>query len=177
MNIVYLTNQFPPNIWGGLGIYVNFLTEQISENNKLWVYTTNSGCLDFFEDKGNVKIYRPIRPFLRGFLQRKKSSGHYTLASNVIKAVDLLLNNLDCFFLLKENLPNDRYDVIVVHDFMHSLTGLLCKFFLKIPIIFHVHAMEYTIAQEGYIRWPINVMRRFFESMLAKNAQSIIVGT
>jgi glycogen synthase len=177
VNIVYLTNQFPPNVWGGMGIYVNFLAEQIgNQNNRLWVYTTNSGRLPDYEERGPLVIHRPIRFWLRRLLRNRQSNGAYTLLQNLVKVVDLLFNNVDCFLLLRSNLKRDRYDLIVVHDSMHSLAGLLCRLFLDVPIVFHVHFVEYTMTRQGRKKDPLGVIR-LLERVLAREAENVIVGT
>lgn len=176
MTIVYLTNQFPPNIWGGMGIFVHFLTDQLGRNNRLRVYTTNPGGLAATEEHGNVKIFRPGRAFLQPFMRRKKSNGHYTWFANLVKIVDLLFNNIDAFLLLRKHVRSERPDLIVVHDFMHSLAGLLCKLFLDVPIVFHVHFVEFTMTPSGRLKDPLGIIR-FFESTLARVARNVIVGT
>jgi glycogen synthase len=176
MNIVYLTNQFPPNIWGGMGLATNFLTTHLSKEHRISVYTTNSGSLPFYEEKYNLKIYRPIRFLIRRLLQKKKANGHYTVYHNLVKIIDLFFNNLDSFSLIRKNYKKHEYQIVVVHDFMHSLAGLLCKLVLKIPIVFHVHFIEYTMTKWGKKKDPLKIIR-FFEKSLAHHSSRIIVAT
>ncbi len=176
MNIVCLTNQYPPNTWGGMGIVVDFFARRLSKEHRIFVYTTNSGVLPAFEKDGNLTIYRPIRRFLRKMLQRKKTNGSYTFFHKCIKVIDLFFNNLDCYFLIRGNYREDQYQLVVVHDFMHSLAGLLCQITLGLPVVFHVHFVEFTMTKWGRSQDPFRIIK-FFEKKLADYSKFIVVAT
>jgi glycogen synthase len=176
VKIVYLTNQLPPNIWGGMGIVVDFLSKKIAEKHDVSIYTTNNGFLPKFEQIDNIKIYRPVNFIINRLMQRKKSKGYYSLFSNVIKILDLFLNNLYCFALIAKNSKIENYQVIVVHDFMHGITGILCKIFLKLPIVFHVHFIELTMTPSGKKKDPFKIIKTI-EKKMADLSGRIIVAT
>lgn len=176
MNIVCLTNQYPPNTWGGMGIVVDFFARRLSKEHRIFVYTTNSGVLPAFEKDNNLTIYRPIRHILRKMLQHKKTSGSYTFFHKCIKIVDLFFNNLDCYSLIRRNYREDQYQLVVVHDFMHSLAGLLCQITLGLPVVFHVHFIEFTMTEWGRSQDPLRIIK-FFEKKLADHSRFIVVAT
>ncbi|MGQ9469757.1 MAG: glycosyltransferase family 4 protein [Nitrososphaerales archaeon] len=44
---------------------------------------------------------------------------------------------------------NHRYDLICIHDWLSSVSGLIVKNELKIPMVFHVHSTERGRSKSG----------------------------
>jgi len=139
MRIAYLSIEFPPRIFGGLGVYVDEISrEMISLGEKISVFTLGDGKLKRYQDVNGVEVFRmypvPIRDGLDIFLSAQTLSWGEGLRF----FEDLIsLNQLSAASIME----NGPFDLCVAHDWLGLLGGMAVKR-EGIPLIYHVHGLE-----------------------------------
>ena len=73
MRIAYMSIEFPPRIFGGLGVYVDEISrEMVSQGERISVFTLGDSKLERHQDMNGVEVFRevpvPIRDGLEIFL-------------------------------------------------------------------------------------------------------------
>ncbi len=139
MRIAYLSIEFPPRIFGGLGVYVDEISrELVSLGERISVFTLGDGKLERYQEMNGVEVFRmypvPIRDGLDVFLSAQTLSWGEGLRF----LEDLISLNQLCAASIMENGP---FHLCVAHDWL----GLLGAMAIKregIPMIFHVHGLE-----------------------------------
>ncbi len=139
MRIAYLSIEFPPRIFGGLGVYVDEISrEMVSLGEKISVFTLGDGKLKRYQDVNGVEVFRmypvPIRDGLDIFLSAQTLSWGEGLRF----FEDLIsLNQLSAASIME----NGPFDLCVAHDWLGLLGGMAVKR-EGIPMIYHVHGLE-----------------------------------
>ncbi len=139
MRIAYLSIEFPPRIFGGLGVYADEISREIvSQGEKVSVFTLGDGKLERYQDMNGVEVFRmhpiPIRDGLEVFLSAQTLSWGEGLRF----LEDLLsLNQLSAASIME----NGPFDLCVSHDWLGLLGGMAVKK-EGIPMIYHVHGLE-----------------------------------
>ncbi len=144
MRIAYFVWEYPPLIVGGLGTYASQMVPQLELlGNTIDVFTINDGSLNRCEKKGNIQIHRPI--LLRGAETLKKISceelkkwGDNGELFNKIFSY----NYLSASKFISELSKKEKYDLVVVNDWLSAISGLLIKENMDMPVVFHVHSTE-----------------------------------
>ena len=139
MRIAYLSIEFPPRIFGGLGVYVDEISrEMVSLGENISVFTLGDGKLDRYQDMNGVDVFRmypvPIRDGLEIFLSPETLSW----GEGLVFFQDLLSLNQLSAADIKENGP---FDLCVAHDWLGLLGGMAIKR-EGVPMIYHVHGLE-----------------------------------
>ncbi|MFF4618600.1 glycosyltransferase family 4 protein [Nonomuraea jabiensis] len=169
MRIACVVNQFPPNITAGLGRYAELITPYLARGHELTVYTPNDGRLPVDEVVDGVRVHRPRGSLLGGRrLNRTRRSEFLLLALNVV------VSNWRYFLRLRRR--RERPDLVAVHDSTNFLSGLLCHYVLRLPVVFHVHTTEYGVAPQRSISDPLKVFAAL-ERWLARVARRVVVAT
>ncbi|MGC9310332.1 MAG: glycosyltransferase family 4 protein [Candidatus Aenigmatarchaeota archaeon] len=145
MRIAYFVWEYPPRIVGGLGIYASQMVPQLLNlGNEIDVFTINDGKLETREDMGKtLRIHRPMTVegslALRQFVcEELRGWGSQLSFFNQI----LSYNHLSAAKFINELAKNQKYDLVVVNDWLSAISGLIIKENLDIPIVFHVHSTE-----------------------------------
>ncbi|MCX6674617.1 MAG: glycosyltransferase family 4 protein [Methanothrix sp.] len=139
MRIAYISIEFPPRIFGGLGVYVDEISrELVSLGEKISVFTLGDGKLKRYQDMRRVEVFRmyplPIRDGLEIFLSPETLSW----GEGLHFLEDLLsLNQLSAASIME----NGPFDLCVAHDWLGLLGGMAVKK-EGIPMIYHVHGLE-----------------------------------
>lgn len=146
MKIIYFVYEFPPKIFGGLGTYAFEMSEKISKlDKKITVITTNwENQLPEYERRENIEIFRPkfvdISPALFLYVNEELSGWGEWLSyfGKIIsynqEGANFIYNNV------KEKKEN--YDIVVSHDWLGIIGGVILKRVLNIPLVFHIHSTE-----------------------------------
>ena len=79
MRIAYLSLEFPPRIFGGLGVYVDEISrEMVSLGERISVFTLGDSKLERHQEMNGVEVFRrypvPIRDGLEIFLSTQTLS-------------------------------------------------------------------------------------------------------
>jgi glycogen synthase len=139
MRVAYLTTEFPPRIYGGLGVYVDCISrELVALEQSVSVFVPGDADLSCHEMAGGVEVFRetpvPMRDGLVPFFSEQ------TLAWG--PGLDLLLDLLSYNQLAASRLLQEGpFDLCVAHDWL-GLPGALSVKQNGTPVIYHVHGLE-----------------------------------
>lgn len=139
MKIAYLSLEYPPRIFGGLGVYVDEISREMAFlGERISVFTLAEGKLERHQDMNGVEVFRevpvPIRDGLEIFLSKETLSWGEGLAF----LQDLLsLNQLSAASIIE----NGPFDLCVAHDWLSLLGGMAVKR-EGVAMIYHVHGLE-----------------------------------
>jgi len=174
MNIAFFVWEFHPRLVGGLGTYAIEITKKFEElGHEVTVFTLNDGTLPTRETWNGIEIHRPliidssdIFPFLVTEDLRK-------WGQNIKLFSDIFTYNL----LSASKFVNDlikkqgrKFDVVAVHDWLSSISGLLIKKDLKkMPIALHLHSVEEQRSLGGG-----SAVVKHLERTMAERANQII---
>jgi glycogen(starch) synthase len=147
MRIGFFAWEYPPKIVGGLGTYSEYITREFIElGHDVAVFTLNPGNLKTREIIKGVEVHRPLIAdasnifpmFVVDDLRRWGTNIRFfndTFIYNVLSATKFI-NGL----IGKESY---NFDVVCVHDWLSSISGIIVKNETKIPVVFHVHSTEF----------------------------------
>ncbi|MEM2026614.1 MAG: glycosyltransferase family 4 protein [Candidatus Bathyarchaeia archaeon] len=156
MEIVFFVYEFPPYIVGGLGTYAEYLTrELVKMGHDVTVFAMHTKDAPTRDIYSGVEVHRPIVEnmnislllpmFIPEEIQRWTESGKKFFG-------DIFLYNI----LSASKLVNDlvrmerrKVDLIVSHDWLGSIGGILASRGLNKPLIFHVHSTEQGRTGDG----------------------------
>ena len=147
LNIIHLSWEYPPAIWGGLGTFATEITKkQVKLGNDVTVFALNNkNKLKISEKLDGVNVYRPKIPEI--------TSSFYLFSNNDLKSwgrnfhffSDVIGYNLLSASKLTGSFGYNngkKYDIIDCHDWLGIFGGIIAKKDLNIPLIFHVHSTE-----------------------------------
>jgi glycosyltransferase involved in cell wall biosynthesis len=139
MRIAYLSIEFPPRIFGGLGVYVDEISRELVRlGESISVFTLGDGKLKKYQEMNGVEVFRmypvPIRDGLDIFLSAQTLSWGEGLRF----LEDLISLNQLCAASVMENGP---FHLCVAHDWLGLLGGMAVKR-EGTPMIYHVHGLE-----------------------------------
>ncbi len=121
MNVAILTNEFPPEIYGGAGIHVKFLTQELSK-----LCHIEARCFgDQDEDEDNIRAL--------GFTRKLGLNPEDDHFQKIFKPLDI---NLQWAASLKD------IDVIHCHTWYSHFGGVLASRLLQCPLILTTHSLE-----------------------------------
>ncbi|MEM0968350.1 MAG: glycosyltransferase, partial [Verrucomicrobiota bacterium] len=121
MKALILTNEFPPQIYGGAGVHVDYLTRELA--NLCQVDVRCFGEQDF--DQGSLKALGETAD---------------TSAYSAPKALHSVFGSLQrC---LQFNTRNVDADVVHLHTWYSHFGGILAKLNYGIPMVLTVHSLE-----------------------------------
>lgn len=156
MEIVFFVYEFPPYIVGGLGTYAEYVTRELvrmgHDVTLFAMHTKDAPTRDIYI---GVEVHRPIVEnmnislllpmFIPEEIQRWTESGKKFFG-------DIFLYNiLSASKLINDLVRTERrkVDLIVAHDWLGSIGGILASRGLNKPFIFHVHSTEQGRTGDG----------------------------
>jgi starch synthase len=125
MNILLLTNEYPPNIYGGAGVHVDHLVREL-ENCDNGRHRLQILCFGDQQEKGPGKTVTGIgaaEALAAAKLRQPKILD--TLYRNIVMAGSV-----------------DAADVVHCHTWYTHLAGCLIKQLLQIPLVVTTHSLE-----------------------------------
>lgn len=148
MKLAVLVYEYPPKIVGGLGTYAAEITRKfVLTDNDVTVFTMNddSGGLPTREIWRGIEIHRPLHIDISDSLPdvtaediRKWGRGIH-LFSKILVYNYLSASKLVNELIRKENF---KYDIVVAHDWLSAIGGMVVKREVGLPFAFHVHSTE-----------------------------------
>ncbi len=144
MRIAYFVWEYPPRLVGGLGTYATDMTRKLKEmGNEISVFTLNTNNLPTSETLEGIEVHRPkivdATHVLTTFISEElKRWGTGLKFFNDIFVYNLLSASK---FINQISLKN-KFDLVVVHDWLSAIAGLIIKKSLDLPVVFHVHSTE-----------------------------------
>lgn len=125
MKIAILTNEFPPHVYGGAGVAVEYLTRELSDLDG-GAHTVKVLCFgDQKETSGNLQVQGVQPDFALPSQDSRHSKFLDTLMRNVVMAGSL-----------------DDVDVIHCHTWYSHLAGCLLKQLVAAPLVLTTHSLE-----------------------------------
>jgi len=122
MNVLYLTREYPPHVYGGAGVHIEHLAHEMARLENVSVM-----CFGDQDEPGG-------NPAVRGL-----SGGDLALAANPTRArgaLAALQTNLQMMAL-----PPDA-DVVHCHTWYAHFGGVLARLAYGVPLIVTVHSLE-----------------------------------
>lgn len=147
MKIAYFVWEFPPRLVGGLGTYAGEITKKFAEmGHELDIFTMNAdSSLKTNETvSAGLTVHRPIVADASGIMpsfvddELKKWGSGLKFFSDIM-SYNLLSANKCVNQIAKEK----GFDLVVCHDWLSAIGGVVTKTNLKKPLVFHVHSTEY----------------------------------
>lgn len=139
MRTAYLSVEFPPRIFGGLGVYVDEISrELVSLGESISVFTLGEGNLPRCQDMNGVEVFRMNPVALRDGLDLFLSPETLGWGEGLRFFEDLIsLNQLSASSIM----DNGPFDLCVAQDWLGLLGGMAVKR-AGVPLIYHVHGLE-----------------------------------
>jgi len=122
MKTLILTREYPPHVYGGAGVHVEYLTRELSRLQEVEVRCF--GEQDLREDRLSVRGYRLPEGLLDG-APELFTSPLGTLARCVSFAAT----------------PSGA-DVVHCHTWYSHFGGILCKLLYELPLVVSIHSLE-----------------------------------
>ncbi len=139
MKIAFLSLEFPPRIYGGLGVYVDEISRQMAAlSQSISVFTPGDGQLPRQEKMEGVEVFRTSPVAIRDGLDIFLSPETLAWGEGLRFLEDLLSINLQSAAGVMEKGP---FDICVAHDWLGLWGGMAVKR-VGMPLIFHVHGLE-----------------------------------
>lgn len=139
MRIAYLSLEYPPRIFGGLGVYVDEMSRGLRAlGESVSVFTPGELGLTRYEDRGGVEVFRMSQIAIRDGLEFFLSPQTLAWGSGLTFWQDLLsVNQLSASSIIE----NGPFDLCVAHDWLGLWGGMALKR-EGLPMIYHVHGLE-----------------------------------
>ena len=122
MKIALFTNEFPPNIYGGAGVHIDFLSHQLAKLADVEVRCFGDRQLQ--EDGMNVM---GIQPSLNH--PDDPANPHINMFRNLSRNVEMSQHTLQA-------------DVVHCHTWYTHLAGIYSRELLQVPLILTTHSLE-----------------------------------
>jgi starch synthase len=122
MRVGIMTREYPPNVYGGAGVHVEYLARELARKIEVEVHCWGTQR----EDHGNLHVRGDDPPHeITGDTKAKFKA-----------AVDALALNLSTMKLLGE------IDIVHTHTWYVSMAGFLAKKLYNIPFVLTTHSLE-----------------------------------
>jgi alpha-maltose-1-phosphate synthase len=122
MKIALFSNEFPPNIYGGAGVHIDFLSNQLSKLAQVEVR-----CF------GNQ-------------LEKKETMNIIGINSSLTQMDDESNSHIKMFHNLSKNVEMSHHtlqaDIIHCHTWYTHLAGIFSRELLQVPLILTTHSLE-----------------------------------
>ncbi|WP_281323382.1 glycogen synthase [Flavobacterium aestivum] len=154
MKIALYSNEFPPNIYGGAGVHIDFLSQELAKLTQVEVKCFG----DQNEDKGSMHI-EGINSCLNK--SDDPENEHIKMFHNLSRNVEMAQATPDA-------------DIIHCHTWYTHLAGVFSRELLQVPLILTAHSLEthrpwkYEQLGNGYF------MSRWLEANAYKTADGVI---
>jgi len=125
MKIAILTNEYPPNVYGGAGVHVEYLTKELKKigDGEHQVRVICFGEQEFTDN--NLSVRGVVPPFDVKSSEKKHKKFLETMINNIITAGML-----------------EDVDIVHCHTWYTHFAGLLLKQLLDIPLVLTTHSLE-----------------------------------
>lgn len=122
MNIALFTNEFPPNIYGGAGVHIDFLSHELKKLAKVEVR-----CFGNQKEQTDQLNVLGINPSLN--VMNDENNPHIKMFQNLSRNVEMSQHTLEA-------------DVIHCHTWYTHLAGIFSRELVQSPLILTTHSLE-----------------------------------
>lgn len=173
MRIGFFVWEYPPALVGGLGTYAQYVTQQyVDIGHDVSVFTLNPGNLKTREIIRGVEVHRPLIADASNVFPFFVTDDLKKWGTNIKLFNDIFIYNiLSATKFINGLIKKEQYkfDVVCVHDWLSSVSGLVIKNETKIPVVFHTHSTEW-----GRSGGQGSEVVTHMETAMAQNADRII---
>jgi alpha-maltose-1-phosphate synthase len=121
MKIALFTNEFPPNIYGGAGVHIDFLSQELAKLGQVEVRCFGN------QDKATASMkVLGIQPSIN---QAQDDNPHIRMFQNLSRNVEMSQHTSDA-------------DIIHCHTWYTHLAGIFTRELLQSPLILTTHSLE-----------------------------------
>ena len=147
MKIAYFVDEFPPFFRGGLGTYATEISRQLThKGHSLSVFSRNTGNDPTSDTWSGIEVHRPLlMKFFDIFsivnpaeVTTWDDNGQEFFSETVL--YNMLSASKVVNYLVKKE--HRHYDLLVSHDWLAALAGIIVKRNLGVPFVFHFHSTE-----------------------------------
>jgi len=147
MKIAFFVDEFPPFFRGGLGTYSDEISRQyVRKGHTLSIFSRNRGNDATSEIKPGIDVHRPKLMTTSDIVSITNPEEIRTWDANGQEffTETLLYNLLSASKLVNYLVPREgqHFDLVVSHDWLAALAGILARRNLGIPFVFHFHSTE-----------------------------------
>ena len=146
MKIAMFCWEFPPRVVGGLGSYISEIAPRlVSKGNDVSLFTFNDGKLKTHEMYTGVEVHRPINVNMTDVFPSVVSEDIARWGSGIKFFSDVMTSNVLCAAKLVNQLvrqDNREFDLIIAHDWLSFIGGVISKRELNLPLVTHFHSTE-----------------------------------
>ncbi len=139
MRIAYFSTEYPPLIYGGLGVYVDNISRNLASlGQKISVFSWGVEALPRHENFGGVEVFRESPEAMKDGMEIFLSPETLAWGEGLKYLLDLFsYNQLSLSDLMRE----EPFNLVVAHDWL-GLPGGMATRSKGIPLIYHVHGLE-----------------------------------
>lgn len=150
MKVCFISSFYPPLIFGGAEIYVQRISEKLSQHgHEVVVITTNStiSVKPSVEEKKGAKIYR-IHPLNIYTIYNTLSK------PNIIKPIWYMVDilNIHSYLIIRNILRKENPDIVHIHNFKGFSFAFSAVKSMNLPLIFTMHDYFIECLQENLIK-------------------------
>ncbi len=139
MKIAYFSNEYPPLIYGGLGVYVDNISRELALlGQRVSVFAWGDGRAKKYEDFNGVEAFREMPVPMRDGLLIFLSSETKAWGDGLNFLLDLISYNQ---LSVSKALDEGPYDLCVAQDWLGLPAAMAAKE-KGVPMIYHVHGLE-----------------------------------
>lgn len=139
MKIAYFSTEYPPLIYGGLGVYVDNISRELTHlGQRVSVFAWGDAVAKRYEDFKGVEVFRETPVSMRDGLEIFLSDQTRAWGAGLGFLLDLLSYNQ---LSVSEALEEGPYDLCVAQDWL-GLPAAMAAREKGIPMIYHVHGLE-----------------------------------
>ena len=147
MKIACFVDEFPPFFRGGLGTYATEISRKfIRKGHSLSVFSRNMGNDPTSDTWQGVDVHRPRLMKFSDIFSIVNPAEVKTWDDNGQEffAETILYNLLSASKLVNDLVLKDKeqYDLLVSHDWLAALAGIIARRNLGAPFVFHFHSTE-----------------------------------
>ncbi len=147
MKIAYLVDEFPPFFRGGLGTYAMEITREYTrEGHTITVFSRNTGSEPTSDFWAGVEVHRPLLMDTSDIFNiiNPQDVKRWDPGSQNFFLETIFYNFLSASKLISSLVKKDRrdFDIVVSHDWLAALGGIIAKKNLGKPFVFHFHSTE-----------------------------------
>ena len=147
MRIGFFVWEYPPALVGGLGTYAEYITrEYVSMGHDVTVFTLNPGNLKTREVIKGVEVHRPLVANASNIFPMFVTEDLKKWGTNISMFNDIFIYNvLSATKFINSMIKKEgcNFDLVCVHDWLSSMSGMMIKNETRIPVAFHVHSTEW----------------------------------
>lgn len=174
MRCLYLVDEYPPFFRGGLGTYAAEIVPRLAARGlEPTVIAHNRGGDPVRESSGGIEVHRPPLFDAGALFDLLAGSGPSPVppADREAFARTLLYDVLAASTAITGLARGERggVDLVVAHDWLAALAGVMVATNLEIPFVFHVHSTE-----QGRHGGAGSSVRRAIERMAAARADLVV---